>query len=194
MNIKKFQVSTSDFNAELTPAAPICFVRGNYSDCVLDLMRELIGNGESYTDLERVNDGFYVIHADIESEGKDYGICYIRNAEGSGDNRIGVNFTDGGINFSKADTYEFLDKREDWAMDTSNVLIGTADLTSVTSKSPIFIYDYFDRLDLAIDTSPMLDRLLSVGKQVFIAVCGSYPDEKVKRDGVQVFDVKLSEK
>lgn len=194
MNIKKFQVSTSDFNAELTPAAPICFVRGNYSDCVLDLMRELIGNGESYTDLERVNDGFYVIHADIESEGKDYGICYIRNAEGSGDNRIGVNFTDGGKNFSKADTYEFLDKREDWAMDTSNVLIGTADLTSVTSKSPIFIYDYFDRLDLGVDTSPMLDRLLGTGRQVFIAVCGSYPDEKMKHDGVQVFDVKLSEK
>lgn len=78
-------------------------------------------------------------------------------------------------------------------MDTSNVLIGTADPTSVTSKSPIFIYDYFDRLDLGVDTSPMLDRLLGTGRQVFIAVCGSYPDEKVKRDSVQIFDVKLSE-
>lgn len=194
MNIKKFQVSTSNFNAELTPAAPICFVRGNYSDCVLDLMRELIGNGESHTDLERVNDGFYVIHADIESEGKDYGICYIRNAEEAGDNMIGVNFSDGGINFSKSDTCEFLDKREDWAMDTSNVLIGTADPTSVTNEIPIFIYDYFDRLDLGVDTTPLLDRLLGTDKQVFIAVCRSYPNEKVKHDGVQVFDVKLSEK
>lgn len=193
MNIKNFKADTSIFSVELSADKPICFIRGGYSNFVLDLMRELIGDYVSHCYLDNVNDGFYVLHADIEDGSKNYQVCYIRNAEEVGDNRIGVNFTDGGTNFSKADTYEFLDKREDWAMDTSNVLIGTADPTSVTSKSPIFIYDYFDRLDLGIDTSPLLDRLLGTGRQVFIAVCGSYPDEKVKHDGVRVFDVKLSE-
>lgn len=193
MNIKNFKADTSIFSVELSADKPICFIRGGYSNFVLDLMRELIGDYVSHCYLDNVNDGFYVLHADIEDGSKNYQVCYIRNAEEVGDNRIGVNFTNGGTNFSKADTYEFLDKREDWAMDTSNMLIGTADPTSVTSKSPIFIYDYFDRLDLGIDTSPLLDRLLGTGRQVFIAVCKSYPDEKIKHDGVQVFDVKISE-
>ena len=71
-------------------------------------------------------------------------------------------------------------------MDNHNVLIKTADISSCEDDRPIFIYDYFDRLDEAIDVTPMLDKLASLGRQVFIAVCPNYPIEKLKHDAVQI--------
>ena len=39
---------------------------------------------------------------------------------------------------------------------------------------PVFLYGFLDRLDAATDISPLLDRLASLGRQVFIAVCSDY--------------------
>lgn len=191
MNIKNFKADTSKFSVELSADKPICFIRGGYSDFVLDLMRELIGDYISHCYLDNVNDGFYVLHADIEDGSKNYQVCYIRNADGAGDNRIGVNFDPdckGLSDFSRDDTYEFLKKRKKWRY-TLNVLIGAADPVSIQKDRPIFIYDYFDRLDIAIDTTPIIEKLISTGGQVFISVCGSYPDEKMLHEGVQIIDM-----
>ena len=46
--------------------------------------------------------------------------------------------------------------------------------------------DFFDRLDEAIDITPILDKISSLGRQVFIAVCANYPVEKLKHDAVQI--------
>ena len=71
-------------------------------------------------------------------------------------------------------------------MDNSNVLIKTAGINSCDDDRPIFIYDFFDRLDEAIDITPIFDKLSSLGRQVFIAVCSNYPIEKLKHDAVQI--------
>lgn len=173
MNINRLQIaSATTFDLYLTLTAPICVLRGNYSDLALDLIRELIGDYGAQKNPDRIDDGRFVIHADIEMDGKNYSACYIRNADFIGDNRLAVNFEPNSIHFSEDDTREFVDKRNE------------------DDCSPIFIYDYFDRLDEAIDITPILDKLSSLGRQVFIAVCPNYPVEKLKHNEVQIVNTE----
>ena len=187
MKIKHFQItSASTLNIEFATTAPICVLRGRYSDLALDLVRELIGDCGAQNDPDRIDDGRFVIYANIEMDNKDYSVCYIRNADFMGDNRLAANFKPNSIHFSEDDTREFVDKCNERDVDNHNVLIKTADISSCEDDRPIFIYDYFDRLDEAIDVTPMLDKLASLGRQVFIAVCPNYPIEKLKHDAVQI--------
>ena len=167
MKINNIQItSASTLNIEFATTAPICVLHGRYSDLALDLMRELIGDSGVQNDPDHVDDGRFVIHADIEMDNKNYDVCYIRNADFMGDNRLAVNFEPNSVHFSEDDTREFVDKcNED-------------------DHSPIFIYDYFDRLDEAIDITLILDKLASLGRQVFISVCSGYPE--IKHEKVQM--------
>ncbi len=185
MKINNLQItSASAFNLDFTITSTICILRGHYSDLALDLMRELIGDYGAQNDPDRVGDGRFVIHADIEMDNKNYSICYIRNADFMGDNRLAVNFEPNSIRFSEDDTREFVTKCSERDTDDTNVLIKTADISSCEDDRPIFIYDYFDRLDEAIDITPVLDELASLGRQVFISVCAGYPE--IKHEKVQM--------
>lgn len=187
MKINNFQItSASTLNIEFTSTAPICVFHGHYSDLALDLLRELIGDYGAQNDPDRVDDGRFVIHANIEMDNKNYNVCYIRNADFMGDNRLAINFEPNSIRFSEDDTREFADKCNKRDTDNSNVLIKTADIPSRDNDRPIFIYDYFDRLDEAIDITPILNKLSSLGRQVFISVCSNYPVEKLKHNAVQI--------
>ena len=187
MKINRFQIaSASTLNIEFAATAPICVLRGRYSDLALDLMRELIGDYDAQNNPNRVDDGRFVIHASIEMDNKNYDVCYIRNADFMGDNRLAVNFEPKSIDFSEDDTREFVDKCNERDMDNTNVLIKTADIFSSEDDRPIFIYDYFDRLDEAIDIASILDKLSSLGRQVFISVCTGYPCEKMAHKKVQI--------
>lgn len=169
MNLTNIQITSAtalSFATSLT--APVCVFHGRYADLALDLMRELIGDCGAQNDPDRIDDGRFIIHADVEMDGKNYSVCYIRNADFMGDNRLAVNFEPNSIRFSEDDTREFVDKcNED-------------------DHGPIFVYEYLDRLDHAIDVSPVLDTLSSLGRQVFMAVCPNYPIEKLKHDAVQI--------
>jgi hypothetical protein len=188
MKINNLQItSASALDFDLAITAPICILRGHYSDLVLDLTRELIGDYGAQNDPDRVDDGRFVIHADIEMGNKNYSVCYIRNADFIGDNRLAVNFEPNRIQFSEDDTREFLDQCHKRDTDNSNVLIKTADITAPDDDRPIFLYDYFDRLDEAIDITPILDKLASPGKQVFISVCSGYPE--IKHEKVQMVQI-----
>lgn len=167
--------SATALDLDFTLAAPICVLHGRYSDLTLDLLRELIGDYSAQNDPDRVDDGRFVIHADIEMDKKNYSVCYIRNADFMGDNRLAVNFEPNSIRFSEDDTREFVDTcNED-------------------DHSPIFIYDYFDRLDEAEDITHILDQLSAFRSQVFISVCANYPIEKMKHDKVQVINVEADD-
>ena len=160
MKINNIQItSATTLNCDFTSTAPICVLRGRYSDLALDLLRELIGDYGAQNDPDRIDDGRFVIHADIEMDNKNYDVCYIRNADFMGDNRLGVNFEPDSIGFSEDDTREFVDKCNERDTDNSNVLIKTADISSCEDDRPIFIYDFFDRLDEAIDITPIRAHL-----------------------------------
>ena len=185
MKINHLQIdSASALDFDLAITAPICILRGHYSDLALDLLRELIGDYGAQNDPDRVDDGRFVIHADIEIDNKNYSVCYIRNADFMGDNRLAVNFKLNSIRFSEDDTREFVNKCNERDTDDTNVLTKTADISSCEDDRPIFIYDYFDRLDEAIDITPVLDELASLGRQVFISVCAGYPE--IKHEKVQM--------
>ncbi len=187
MKIKGFQItSTSTLNVECTTTAPICVLCGRYCDLALDLMREVIGDCGAQNDPDRIDDGRFVIHADIEMDNSNYSVCYIRNADFMSDNRLAVNFEPNSISFSEDYTREFVDKCNERDTDNSNVVIKTADIPSCKDDRPIFIYDYFDRLDEAIDIAPILNKLSSLGRQIFIAVCSNYPTEKLIHNEVQI--------
>jgi hypothetical protein len=89
---------------------PVTVLSGTHSDLALDLIREIIGDYNATENPDRIDDGHFVIHADIEMDGKNYSICYIRNADFIGDNRIAANFKPNSLEFSIDDTHEFLDK------------------------------------------------------------------------------------
>ena len=75
MKIKNFQItSASTINVEFASSLPISVLRGRYSDLALDLLRELIGDFGAQNDLDRVDDGRFVIHADIEMDNKNYDV------------------------------------------------------------------------------------------------------------------------
>ena len=193
MKINHFQItSASTLNIEFATTVPICVLRGRYSDLALDLMRELIGDYGAQNDPDRIDDGRFVIHADIEMDNKNYSVCYIRNADFMGDNRLAVNFEPNSIRFSGDDTREFANKCNERDTDNSNVLVKTADIASCADDRPIFIYDYFDRLDEAIDITPILDNLASLGRQIFIAVCANYPTKKLKHHNVQIVNMEAN--
>ena len=175
--------SASSLNIDLTVTAPVCVLRGRYSELALDLIRELLGDYGAQNDPDRVDDGRFVIHAGIEMDNKNYNVCYIRNADFLSDNRLAVNFESNSIAFSEDDTRDFAHKCNERGAGNANVFVNTADIIPREDDRPVFIYDYFDRLDEATDITPVINKLASLGRQVFISVCSNYPEinhEKVQ--------------
>lgn len=51
---------------------------------------------------------------------------------------------------------------------------------------PIYVFNFFERLDEATDIAPFVDLLASLGRQVFVCV-GNYPIERFeKNDKVKI--------
>jgi hypothetical protein len=179
--------SASSLDLDFASNNPICVFYGHYSNLVLDLIREVIGDYGSIENPNRIDDGRFVVHADIEIDSKNYAACYIRNADFIGDNRLAVNFGPDSIRFSNDDTNEFVKKCNAHHINATNILVKTANIESSTDDRPIFIYEYFDRIDEAVDITPVLDRLASLGRQVFISVCSAYPE--IKHEKVQIVKI-----
>lgn len=211
MTIKTFSITSDLDSVEFTPAAPVCFIWGNESDCVLDLVRELIGNNP-YSTPDLIDDGSFVIHADVEMDGKNYALCYLRNADFVGDCRIAANFESNSKKFSVDDTEEYLRKISERNNDYSNVFDGAAQkmddklmsesdrilaafekfivqCENTSDDRPVFIYNLFYRLDESIDVRPYLDKLSALGRQVFVSVCNSHPEVCCK--DTQMINVNL---
>ena len=191
MHIKNLSISSpSSLSFELDCTTDIVFLRGRYSSLALDLVRELIGDRSYTEDPDRVDDGRFVIHSDIEADGKIFSACYIRNADFLGDCRLAVNFSDTATTFSQDDTRLFIEKCNCLAVDNSNVLQKRANIEKSLDTRPIFIYDYFDRLDDATPLSPIITRLASLGRQVFVSVCKGYPKDKLLGEDALIVDTE----
>ncbi len=175
---------------ESTPISSVCFVRGRYSDLTLDLIRETIGDYGAKNDPDAIDDGHFIIFADININEKDYSVSYLRNVDFIGDHRIAVNFKDNSLEFSKDDTKEFMKKRNELNQNDGNVLYGSVAVESIYDNRPIFIYDYFDMLDQSVDITPILNKLLSLGRQIFVAVCPNYPSDKLIQNKIQIIETE----
>lgn len=189
MRIKKLQITSSTLDLELDVNKPICFLLGQYSDLVLDLTRELIGDYNPQNDPDQFNDGHFVIHSDIDIDCKNYSLCYIRNADCMGDNRIAANFVPNSLEYSKDDTIEFIDKCKARNTNLSNILCNSVVTSNTTDDRPLFIYGFEDKDEVAIQT--ILNKFEKSGRQVFVAVSKNYPREQLNHSIVQVCDLSV---
>ena len=172
MIIKNLQItSASTLDLELNIEKPICVLCGKYSDLALDLLRELIGDCGAENDPNRFDDGHFVIHSDIEIDGKNYSVCYIRNADFMGDNRIAANFVPNSFEFSEDDTLEFLEKCKTRNKDLNNVVYNYKIFSIAEDDRPLFVY-----CEDADDVSQITECLALIGRQVFIAVDSNHFD------------------
>ena len=168
MKIKNLQItSPSVLDIELDVERPVCVLCGQHSALVLDLLRELIGDYGAVNDPDRFDDGHFIINSSLEIDGKDFDVCYIRNADFLGDDRIAANFTDGGLDFSEDDTLEFIDKRRERATDSSNILTTPTGDLSKQDDRPVFLYLAPDFNATAL--SSLFDSVAQSGRQLFVA-------------------------
>lgn len=166
MRIKNLIItSPAVLNFELDVTNPVCVLYGEHSELALDLIRELIGDYGATTDPDQYEDGRFVIHSDIEMDGKNYNVCYIRNADFMGDNRIAANFAKNSLAFSADDTLEFLEKCNERDKNESNVIYDYKIFTATEDDRPLFVY-----CEDADDISLVLACLASLNRQAFVAV------------------------
>ena len=172
MKIKNLAItSPSVLDLELDITSPICLLYGKHSELALDLVRELIGDYGAKNNPDCHDDGHFVVHSDIEMDGKNYDVCYIRNADFMGDNRIAANFVPNSFEFSEDDTLEYLEKCKMRNKDLNNVVYNNKIFSITEDDRPLFVY-----CEDADDVSQVLECLDSFGKQIFVAVDSNHFD------------------
>ena len=137
---------------EINGAKPITILRGKHSALALDLMREVLGDHNSACDPDNIDNGHFIIHTDVDIDGKNYAACYIRGADSPHDNRIAVNFKPGSIEYSEDDTMEFLEKRKKINSD----------------DRPVFIYP--STIGEKNNVTAFIKALSGADRQVFLAI------------------------
>jgi hypothetical protein len=166
MKIKNLAItSPATIDLELDITSPICLLSGEHSELALDLVRELIGDYSAKTDPDCYDDGHFVIHSDIEMDGKNYNVCYIRNADFMGDNRIAANFVPNSLDFSREDTKKFIDKCNAQNKDTNNVICNYKVFSITEDDRPLFVY-----CGDAEDITPVIEFVSTLNRQVFVAI------------------------
>jgi hypothetical protein len=180
MKIKNLAItSPSALDLELDITSPVCLLSGEHSELALDLIRELIGDYDAKNDPDYYDDGRFVIHSDIEMDGKNYNVCYIRNADFIGDNRIAANFVPNSFEFSEDDTLEYLEKCKMRNKDLNNVVYNYKIFSITEDDRPLFVY-----CEDADDLSQILECLDFLGRQAFVAVDSK--DFAINHDNVQI--------
>ena len=58
--------------------------------------------------------------------------------------------------------------------------------TAKGDARPIYIFNFFERLDESTDITPFIDALASLGRQVFVGISNNYPSEHFESDKAQV--------
>lgn len=168
MKIKSLIYLSEDRQIPLAFTKPICFLRGRTANELMDQMRALLAARHHKPC------GDFLLRGTVALDGKEYEVvclCTDKDAHP----RIAANLNQL-RDTARRDTEEYLRGCRTPCSSSENALVGKAVVESVVDRRPIFIYNYFDRLDAAKDVAPILDRLASLGRQVFIGVCPGYPD------------------
>ena len=211
MKIRNFSVNVNG-DYEFNPEKSICVMKGKNAELHLRLLGVMIGCADSVALVEQSDSPLFILHGDVEMDGKDYGVCFIYSK--TEPHRVAVNFSRGGRGFSVEDTERYQKCLQLNGADTENILsfpdgqnegmaeseyalylldrfiTRSAEHTSCGDYRPLFIFGVFDRLDESVDVRSYLIRLSSLGRQVFLAVGDAYPAEKLSRPFVQTVETK----
>ena len=208
MKITYLQITSPSLDLECRPQKPIVILCGHHSDLALDLVKKLTNSHPQHL-AAGIDGGQFVLHADVEMDGKSYTVCYVGNKDFVGDGCIAVNFGHNSLDYSLEDTHEFIRKREERCRDDDNIfdkrryrtklllsegeqlILALEDFCIRLSRDddrPIFICGLFDRIDEARDITSYLDTLASLDRQVFVSLSSCHV-EGLSHSAIQIVNV-----
>ena len=168
MKIKSLIYLSNDRPIPLEFEKPLCFLRGQEANALMDQMREMIAEQH-----HKPRKGF-LLRGNVEVDKKDYEVvCLCTDKDKHPRIVANLGKTRKAI---QRDTEKYLRKCQKPFPSCENVLVGSASVEDKRDRRPLFIYNYFDRLDESADITDILDRLARLDRQVFIGVCSNYPD------------------
>lgn len=192
---------------------PVCIFAGHAF--YLHAMRELLDGDDDGTPIDESKDRIFVSRVEFEHDEEEHKLCSVFCAD-----RTFFTAALEGDSFSQEKTRVCVKMLQEMASNEKNTYcsehkyylgddhLSASDFclenfkcfldivkreTEKGDDRPIYVFDLFERLDEAVDISPFLDTLASLGRQVFLSVKTAYADQylydKVDCDKVQI--VKL---
>ena len=208
MKIKSFATTSPLLsNVNFENKKPIYIFSG--TSVFLHMMRCLLDGEDDETPIDNTKEQTFVSRVKFELEEKEYELCGVLCDDQTF--FVAVNTENG---FSEVDTKECISKLRKLSSDAKNhfclenkyvnndhclsesdyrianfkrFLESVKEETAKGDKRPIYIFNFFERIDEAVDVTPFLDELASFGRQVFVSVTENYPTEKLTHDAVQIF-------
>lgn len=165
----------------------------------LHMMRCLLDGESDDTPIDETKEKTFVSRVNFELDGDEVELCgvlcndqsfFVAVKAGehfSAERTPNVIATLRSIKRDESNSYNFLNKyvtnennlsESDYNIENFKRFIEIASEETVKGDSrPIYVFNFFERLDEATDIAPFIDLLASLGRQVFIGV-GNYPIER----------------
>ena len=206
MKIKSFYTASLIFEGRFDECKPICVFAA--PAVFLHMMRCLLDGESDDTPIDESKERTFVSRVNFEIDGEDFELCGVL----CDDQSFFVAVKDG-EHFSAERTQEVIAKLRSMKRDERNSYnffnkyvanennLSECDYnianfnrfieivkeeTAKGDTRPIYIFNFFERLDDATDITPFIDALADLGKQVFVGVSNTYPLERFESDKVQV--------
>lgn len=207
MKIKRFYTTSPLFEGgRFDEDKPICVF--DAPAVFLHMMRCLLDGESDDTPIDESKERTFVSRVNFEIDSEDFELCGVLCRDQSF--FIAIDTENG---FSKFETKKCLSKLFTFKSDEKNYYcvehkyvanddsLSESDFQIANFKRflrivkcetkrgdnrPIYIFNFFERIDEAADIIPFIDELASFGRQVFISVSANYPEEKITCDKVQI--------
>ena len=207
MKIKSFTTTSPLFpSVSFESDKPICFFTG--ASVFLHMMRCLLDGESDDTPIDESKKRTFVSRVDFKLDGEDFELCgvlcddqsfFVAVKDGEhfsaertqkviaklrsmkGDERNSYNF------FNKYVANENNLSECDYNIANFNRFIEIVkEETAKGDARPLYVFNFFERLDEATNITPFIDALADLGRQVFVGVSNTYPIERFESDKVQL--------
>ena len=201
MKIKSFYTSSPLFEGgRFDDDKPVCAFAA--PAVFLHMMRCLLDGESDDTPIDETKERTFVSRVNFELDGEEFELCGVL----CDDQSFFVAVKDGeyfsvertqkiieklrSMKRNEGNSYNFLNKyitnennlsECDYNIENFKRFIEIArEETEKGDTRPIYVFNFFERLDEATDISPFIDLLASLGRQVFIGI-GNYPIERFEK-------------
>lgn len=207
MKIKSFYTTSPIFEGgRFDEGKPICVFAA--PAVFLHMMRCLLDGESDNTPIDESKEQTFVSRVTFELDGEDIELCGVL----CDDQSFFVGVKDGDhfsaekteaalsklrkLKSDERNSYSFLNKYVvnennfsecDYNIENLNRFIEIAKAeTQNCDARPVYIFNFFERLDEATDIAPFIDALASIGRQVFVGISNNYPLERFESGKVQL--------
>ena len=207
MKIKSFYTTSPIFDGgRFDECKPICVFAA--PAVFLHMMRCLLDGESDDTPIDETKERTFVSRVNFEIDGEDVELCGVL----CDDQSFFVAVKDG-EHFSAERTQEVISKLRSMKRDERNSYnfcnkyvanennLSECDYnienfnrfieivkeeTAKGDTRPIYIFNFFERLDDATDITPFVESLATIERQVFVGISNNYPLERFESDKVQL--------